>query len=500
MRLGFYIPFADMPDVAASSRALDAVKTMREHLLEGITDIIPSYLNIYFEFDSGVTSKKAVQHWALSYLNRNSSHGGFALPSQPVEIPVLYNGLDLESISEKTGLSIPEIIQIHSSQTYHAFAVGFTPGFPFLGVLPPTLQLPRRATPRAKVDAHSVGIALAQTGVYPFSSPGGWHILGTSSVAMFDPRREPPFWVQAGDAVRFVPVEQVKPPILEPVHLLPLEPKFPVLKLEVAGLQTLLLDAGRVQVGHFGLAQSGVLDARSAARSNALVGNAPDAPILELTLLGGVFTALRDVVLGFAGYGMVPMVGTEVIPSTSSFLLRRGQTLSFKPNCTGVRGYLSLAGGFEGLPVWNSISLDARAGLGRALQAGDVLGARVLKSVRVGFCLSQPSLEPRAFRLLKGAQFEADALVSLTNSVFTVERGDRMGLRLSGAAVQGGDVPSEATSLGAVQVTSGGQPIVLLHDRGRMGGYAKPAVVHPTDLWRLAQLRDGQKLRFSKGF
>jgi KipI family sensor histidine kinase inhibitor len=510
VRLGLYIAFADKPDVAASSRALDAVQAMREQLLEGITDIIPSYLNIYFEFDARVITKKAVQDWALSVLNRRGGAtqpegASFAVktaclaqPLQPVEIPVAYNGLDLEFVSEKTGLSIPEIIQVHSSHVYHAFAVGFTPGFPFLGVLPPALHLPRRSTPRAKVEAHSVGIAMAQTGVYPFSSPGGWHILGSAGVAMFDPNRDPPFWVQAGDAVRFVPAKQVQVPILEPVSLLPSEPKFPVLKLEEAGLQTLLLDAGRSLMGHFGLAQSGVLDARSAARANAVVGNAPDAPLLELTLLGGVFTALSDVVLGFAGFGMNPVVDSELIPVASSFLLRRGQTLRFKPSSTGVRGYLSLAGGFEGVPIWNSVSSDVRAGLGRALQAGDVLGARVLKSVRTGFCLSQPSLEPRVFRLIEGSQFDPEAFTALTKTVFTVERGDRMGLRLSGAVVAGGDVPSEATPLGAVQVTSGGQPIILLNDRGRMGGYAKPAVVYPADLWRLAQLRDGQSLRFSR--
>jgi KipI family sensor histidine kinase inhibitor len=525
MQFGFYIPFADKPDVAASSRALNAVQAMREQLLEGVTDIIPSYLNIYFEFDARVTDKKAVQNWALSFLNRRGEAtqpeariarkvlsyeqegasfafavktARLALPESPVEIPVAYNGLDLEFISEKTGLTIPEIIQLHSSHVYHAFAVGFTPGFPFLGVLPPALHLPRRTVPRAKVEAHSVGIAMAQTGVYPFSSPGGWHVLGSAGVAMFDPHRNPPFWVQAGDAVRFVPVNQVQVPIFEPVSLLPSEPRFPVLQLEQAGLQTLLLDSGRSLMGHFGLAQSGVLDARSAARANAVVGNAPDAPLLELTLLGGVFTALSDVVLGFAGFGMIPVVDAELIPVASSFLLRRGQSLSFQPSNTGVRGYLSVAGGFEGVPMWKSVSSDARAGLGRALQAGDVLGARVLKSVRAGFSLSQPSLESRVFRLLKGQQFNPEAFTALTKAVFRVERGDRMGLRLSGAVVAGGDVSSEATPLGAVQVTSGGQPIVLLHDRGRMGGYAKPAVVHPSDLWRLAQLRDGQSLRFSR--
>ncbi len=494
MRFGVYIPFADKPDVVVSARVLRAVKTMRLGLLEGITDIICGYLNVYIEFDARVTSASAVLNWFMSFQNAASR----AAPSRMVEIPVEYNGLDLEFVAEKTNLSISELIGLHSSQVYHAFAVGFTPGFPFLGVLPEALHLPRRQFPRASVPAHSVGIALGQTGVYPFSSPGGWHLLGTAGVAMFDPARNPAFWVEAGDAVRFVPVDTVQVQKSELFNLLPLEPKYPVLKLEETGLQTLLVDAGRSLVGHFGLAQSGFLDARSAALANAVVGNASGVPLLELTLLGGVFSALQDVVLGFAGFGMNPVVDHETIFGATSFLLRRGQTLRFKPSQTGVRGYLSVAGGFEGISFYGSVSSDLRAGLGRPLRAGDVLGAAAPRATRVGFSLSQPSLELKAFRLLDGAQFNLQAMEVLCRTVFRLERGDRMGLRLGGAVVAGGDVTSEATSLGAVQVTSGGQPIILLHDRGRMGGYAKPAVVHPADLWRLAQVRDGQTIRFSR--
>ncbi len=495
MRLGFYLPFAKKPDVIASARALNALKAMRQNLLSGVTEIIPSYLNIYFEFEARVTTKKVVQAWANSYLSRN-----WQQPTQPqtVEIPVEYNGIDLDFIAEKTGLTIAEVIRLHASQMYHTFAVGFTPGFPFLGVLPEALHLPRRATPRAKVQAHSVAMALGQTGVYPFSSPGGWHILGTAGVAMFDPHRDRPFWVEAGDSVRFVPTQSAQIPKLEPVRLLPLEPRFPVLKLEQAGLQTLLLDAGRSHVGHFGLAQSGVLDSRSAALANAVVGNTASTPLLELTLTGGVFTALTDVVLGFAGYGMNPILGGEAIAAASSFLLRRGQTLRFAPSQIGVRAYLSVAGGFEAQPIWGSVSSDARAGLGRALQAGDVLGSAFPRATRAGFYLSQPKLEPRALRLLEGAQPNPEALARLCEQPFVLERADRMGARLSGAAVAGGEVSSEATAFGALQITPSGQPIILLHDRGRMGGYSKPALLHPSDVWRLAQLRDGQLLHFSR--
>ncbi len=495
MRLGFYLPFATQPDVVASARALAAVAAMRQSLLEGVTDIIPSYLNIFFEFDAQVTTRVLVQQWANGFLQRQMP----SLPTRVVEIPVQYNGIDLEWIASTTGLSVAEIIRLHSSQTYHTFAVGFTPGFPFLGVLPEALRLPRRATPRASVPAHSVAMAINQCGVYPFSSPGGWHLLGSAGVAMFDPQRDPAFWVQPGDVVRFVPRDEVRVPApLEVLSLLPPEPRFPVLKVEEPGLLSQVMDAGRCLVGHLGLAQSGVLDARSAARANAVVGNAASLPVLELTLLGGAYTALQDVILGFAGFGMTPMVNDEKIVAASSFLLRQGQTLRFLSNQFGVRGYLSVAGGFATLPAWGSASTDTRAGLGRALKTNDVLGVEKVHRTRAGFTLSQPNLELMpTIRLLAGTQPHPDTLQALHHAKYTLERGDRMGLQFAGATLQGGDVSSEATPLGALQITSAGQPIILLHDRGRIGGYAKPAVVHPKDIWRLAQLRTGESIRFS---
>jgi KipI family sensor histidine kinase inhibitor len=499
MRQGIYLPFATMPDVAASQQALAAVAAMRQNLLYGITDIIPSYLNVFIEFDPKHLETGAVKTWAASYLKREYP----VFCSAPVEIPTHYNGADLESVATQTGLTVPEVVKLHSSQTYHAFAVGFTPGFPFLGVLPDALRLPRRSSPRANVPAHSVAIAAAQTGVYPFSSPGGWHLLGTSGVAMYDPERQPPFWVQAGDAVRFVSTNAPHtPPPLKPQRLLRLEPSHPELRLEQAGLQTLLMDLGRNHVGHLGLAQSGALDPRSAARANALVGNPANAPVLELTLTGGVWTALRDVVLGFAGFGMSPSVGNQTIPPASSFCLRRGQTLRFTPSKTGVRGYLAIAGGFEAARFWGSASTDLKAGLGAPLRAGDLLGSATPKATRGGYSLSQPPLAPARVRLLKGAQPNLETLRALCSAPFVLERGDRMGLGLQLAdsklpmALSGGDVVSEATPLGAVQMTSSGGVLILLNDRGRTGGYQKPALVHPADVWRLGQVRVGESVQF----
>jgi allophanate hydrolase subunit 2 len=197
-------------------------------------------------------------------------------------------------------------------------------------------------------------------------------------------------------------------------------------------------------------------------------------------------------------------VGGEAILASSSFLLRRGQTLHFTPSKNGVRGYLAIAGGFEAQRFWGSASTDLRAGLGMPLQVGDLIGSAAPKPTRAGYSLFQPPLKPAHVRLLAGAQPSLETLRALCSAPFVLERGDRMGLGLreerrgtkEEGKLQGGDVVSEATPLGAVQITSSGQVLVLLHDRGRMGGYQKPALVHPADIWRLGQVRVGETVHF----
>ncbi len=497
IRAGFYVSFFETLDAQRSAKALSAVRDMLEHPLPGVTDIIPGYLNVYFEFDSNQIGEQEVRAWARDYFERASSSGA----PRVVDVPVRYDGEDLESVATQTGLTRDQVVRLHADFDYHAFAVGFTPGFPFLGVLDERLQLPRRSQPRAQVPAHSVAIALRQTGVYPSSSPGGWHLIGSAGVAMYDPRREPACWVQPGDRVRFIETGSLELPASTfSLEMWPQEPQLPALRVEEPGLLTLLMDAGRRLKGHWGLAQSGALDALSAARANAVVGNALDAPLLELTLMGGVFTALRDVVLGFAGYGMQPVIQGAPISAASSFKVRKSQVVRFKPIETGARAYLSIAGGFEVNRVWGSASVDARANLGRALMVGDLLGLEVERAVRAGFQLAQPGLDWRPLiRLQPGPQASFETSRALHGSHFTLERGDRMGLRFAGVSIPVTEISSEATPLGAVQITSGGQPIVLLNDRGRIGGYGKPAIVHPNDLWRLAQLRPGQSVRFQCG-
>lgn len=124
-----------------------------------------------------------------------------------VKIPVQYGGEygpDLAEVADRLQLSEKEVIRLHSETIYTVFMIGFLPGFPYLGLLPPKLELPRRGTPRLRVPAGSVAIAGQQTGIYPQASPGGWHLIGRTDIRLFDAAQQPPARLQPGMRVQFV--------------------------------------------------------------------------------------------------------------------------------------------------------------------------------------------------------------------------------------------------------------------------------------------------------
>ena len=128
-------------------------------------------------------------------------------------LPVCYEldfAIDLEEVSQKLQLSIPEIIKQHTESGYHVFGIGFLPGFMYLGGLPKSLELPRKATPRLKVEKGAVGLAGKQTGIYPQESPGGWNIIGNCPVSIFNAGQEKPCLVSVGDQIQFYPISRAE--------------------------------------------------------------------------------------------------------------------------------------------------------------------------------------------------------------------------------------------------------------------------------------------------
>ncbi len=128
-------------------------------------------------------------------------------------LPVCYDpefGIDLKEVSERSGRSVEEIIELHTQPRYTVYGIGFLPGFMYLGGISEALEIPRKPTPRSKVPKGSVGLAGKQTGIYPQDSPGGWNIIGNCSVPMFDPKKESPCFVNVGDKVQFYAIEKAE--------------------------------------------------------------------------------------------------------------------------------------------------------------------------------------------------------------------------------------------------------------------------------------------------
>lgn len=124
-------------------------------------------------------------------------------PGRLHRIPVTYDGPDLESVSARLGLEMQQVIELHIQPIYRVFLVGFVPGWAYMGPLPEELSLPRLESPRKRVAAGSVAIVGRQTGIYPLAVPGGWHLIGRTSVKLFFPDRDPPSLFRAGDRVKF---------------------------------------------------------------------------------------------------------------------------------------------------------------------------------------------------------------------------------------------------------------------------------------------------------
>lgn len=178
--------------------------------LNGVLDLIPTYRSVLISFNPLKISREEIKTFAENVMS-GFSPTAHEEQKEIVEIPVLYGGgmgPDLDFISDWTKLPPQEIIEKHSSVNYLIYMIGFTPGFPYLGGMPKELSAPRLNSPRKAIPAGSVGIAGAQTGIYPVESPGGWRIIGRTPLKIFDYERENPFLLKAGQYLKFYPITE----------------------------------------------------------------------------------------------------------------------------------------------------------------------------------------------------------------------------------------------------------------------------------------------------
>ncbi len=193
------------PALSASARRVAAV--LEADPPDGFVEAVASYASVAVHFDPARTRAED-----LALLLARRLGQAAAAEAEPagrlVEVPVRYgggDGPDLAEVARLRGLSEAEVAAVHSGVEYVVYAMGFMPGFPYLGVVPERIRVPRLDSPRPAVPAGSVGIAGAQTGIYPAATPGGWRLIGRTDLQLFDPARRPPAILAPGDRVRFVP-------------------------------------------------------------------------------------------------------------------------------------------------------------------------------------------------------------------------------------------------------------------------------------------------------
>jgi KipI family sensor histidine kinase inhibitor len=200
------VEFGDRIDQALSERVLRLSARLRAAPPVGLVETVPTFRSLMVHYDPGETDGATLLAAIKDALGQV---GKMAWRCRRWRLPACYEpdcAPDLVWVAEQTGLAGEEVVRRHAATQFRVYMIGFTPGFPYMGGLPPELNLPRRTDPRVRVPAGSIAIAASMTAIYPVESPGGWHLIGSTPVRLFDPHCEQPSLLAPGDAVRFEPV------------------------------------------------------------------------------------------------------------------------------------------------------------------------------------------------------------------------------------------------------------------------------------------------------
>lgn len=503
-----------------------------EHPLPGQVEVLAAAETVMVKADS----PRAARRMADRLLELD-----LAVHAQPegrlVVIEAVYDGEDLADVGRLTGLGVEGVVAAHTGQVWTVAFGGFAPGFGYMVGENQLLEVPRRSSPRTAVPAGSVALAGNYSAVYPRQSPGGWQLIGRTAARMWDLAREQPALAAPGDRVQFRAVRELVE--LSAPEADAANSEAPAareqagrsgLRILSPGLQSLVQDLGRPGYGGLGVSAAGALDRSSLRRANRIVGNEPAAAVVE-TVAGGLrVQAVGDQVLAVTGAPAALTVVTpsdvpagpeaadaddaglpervREVPMATAFALLDGETLTLGAPERGFRTYLAIRGGVDAEAVLGSRSTDTMSGIGPApLAPGQLLAAGAATSSNV---VGNPEVQPdfpdtgvTVLDVVPGPRddwFGAAALESLCTQDWSVTpRSNRVGMRLDGEPLQrnrDGELASEGTVAGAIQVPPEGQPVLFLADHPITGGYPVIGVVVDHQLDLAAQVPIGGRIRF----
>ncbi|MCS4511796.1 5-oxoprolinase subunit B/C family protein [Xylophilus ampelinus] len=489
--------------------------------IAGVEELVPAARTLLVSFrPAACTMESLVQAIAGRDVTARAVRDGTL-----VRIPVHYDGEDIAEVAALMGIAPEELVRRHTGSVYSVAFTGFAPGFAYLtGGDPSFDDMPRRKTPRTRIPAGAVGLAGSFSGVYPQASPGGWQIIGTTPIAMWDIARAVPALLQPGFRVQFVDIAtlpvtergQWNAPAATAPATAPADTGACALEVVAPGLQTLFQDRGRHGQAGQGVSASGAMDQAALKSANRLVGNPSDSACLE-TVNGGLALRSRgETVVAVTGAD-APLTVTDAVgrhwpvARYRPIALADGDTLTVGEPHSGMRCYVAARGGFAIAPVLGSCSTDTLARVGPpTLSAGDVLP---LRPVAHGAVVGAQEV-PLADLPQPGAVVELDIVLGPRTDWFTpaavdllcrqewtvTPQSSRVGIRLAGdmplERAVNRELPSEGTALGAIQVPASGQPVLFLADHPLTGGYPVIGAVAPYHLDRAGQIPVNARVRF----
>ncbi|KPF55268.1 5-oxoprolinase/urea amidolyase family protein [Rhizobium sp. AAP116] len=487
--------------------------------VDGVVDIVPAARTLMIRFRPETLTAERL---AAAISTRDLS-AKIPPSDMLVEIPVSYDGEDLQDVADLTGLSIAEVIERHTASEFTVAFCGFAPGFGYLVGGDPMLQVPRRQSPRTKIPAGSVALAGAFSGVYPQASPGGWQIIGTTPLKMWDLTREPPALFQPGYRVRFfdlakrtqtvttsVTSDVAPPPVIE-------HAASTSIRVTAAPMPALVQDLGRFGQTGQGVSSAGALDQGAFRAANRTVGNPVGAACLEIALGGFSFEISGPGVMALTG-APCPVAILDAkgrVTEASSYQpisLEAGDRVTLGFAARGARSYLSFRGGIDVAPVLGSASTDTLAVVGpEAVGLGAVLAIgtseRGLSPVSLtespAFDCPTPG-DIVTLDVVMGPRsdwFTEHGIATLASQVYDVTpQSNRVGIRLSGPESlerkDKAELPSEGTATGAIQVPHSGQPVLFLADHPLTGGYPVIGTVAEYHLDLAGQIPVNAKIQF----
>lgn len=509
----------ELDDLAQTLALLQSLQT---EPVAGVQELIPAARTLLIYFSPEVTTLPLL----IAEVGRRSVGAQVERSSHSVQIPVQYDGEDLQEVAGLLGVTAQDVVRMHTGAEYSVAFTGFAPGFAYLSGGHPLLDVPRRKTPRTRIAPGSVGLAGTFSGVYPQASPGGWQIIGATPVSMWDLERVAPALLQPGYRVQFVDVATLSPEALAAlmaacagervVHGDRAAGAPAAFRVESPGMQTLFQDAGRHGQAGQGVGTSGAMDRSALRAANRVVGNGADVACLEVAYGGLTLQALQAAVVAVTGADALIEVLTVqgqriAVQAYAPLALDAGDRLIVNSPLAGTRNYVAVRGGWAVTPVLGSAATDTLARVGpAALAAGDELQVGTGSALAPVALTEQPSFAmPKAGDVVcldvvmgpRADWFAQESLALLGAQEWLVTpQSNRIGIRLQGEAAlvrsQTQELPSEGTALGAIQVPASGQPVLFLADHPLTGGYPVIASVASHHLDLAGQIPVNAKVKF----